>query len=464
MKVSPGIRMSALLVLGLIFTGTRAGAQIFGLSVTTSATTIAVTDSLTYTISVTNQLGATQTFVTNILSGPAQITAASPPAFLLTSNATSAVFVIGSFFSAQFTVTVQPSNVGSIINTVTVSAPSSFTNVVSTTVITTVTNSTTTGQADLGVAITGPVQAVITNDYMTYGVIVSNAGPSTATGVVVSNGLPPGVGFRSVSPASLTRTVTSSNVLLTLGTLTNLEVRNVALTLQPTNAGPLTLSATVSATGITDTNSANDTASTNINVTNYLSVLVVSTNSAQQLNRQVGLMEQMILVSNTSTSDVASVRLVVSGLTNILYNAVGTNNGLPFVVHGFALGAGQSVNLLLQFGPMRHSFPFANSQLQAFEVPAYNLAPPANLGTLVNFTNIFQLTSGSIMIQFPSLTSRTYNVVYSDSVLFTSAFLAQPSGVASANWSQWIDYGPPETESHPTNGTMRFYRVFLSPQ
>ncbi len=460
--------MLALLVLGLIAPGTRAGAQDFGLSVTASATSVAVSNTLTYTISVTNQSGGTllQTLVGNTLSGPAQITAAIPPAFL-SSNATSVVFLIGSFLdgtSMQFTVTVQASDVGSIMNTVSVSAPLSSTNVVSTTVTTAVTNATSTVQADLGVAITGPAQAVITNDYMTYRVIVSNAGPSTATGVVVNNGLPPGVGFRNVSPANLAHTVTGSNVLITLGTLTNQAVRNLALIYQPTNAGPLTLSASVRASGITDPNSTNDSASADVFVTNYLALLAVTTNSAQQLNRQVGLMEQMILVSNTGTSDVPAVRLVVSDLTNILYNAVGTNNGEPFVVHGFPLGAGQSINLLLQFGPMRHSFPFTNSQLHGYGIPAYDLAPPADLGTLVNFSNIFQMPSGSIMIQFPSLDKRTYNVVYSDNMLFTNAFFTQPAGVASANWSQWIDYGPPETQSHPTNGTMRFYRVYLSPQ
>jgi hypothetical protein len=32
-----------------------------------------------------------------------------------------------------------------------------------------------------------------------------------------------------------------------------------------------------------------------------------------------------------------------------------------------------------------------------------------------------------------------------------------------ANYTYWIDYGPPGTAGHPTNTPVRFYRVFLNP-
>jgi hypothetical protein len=68
-----------------------------------------------------------------------------------------------------------------------------------------------------------------------------------------------------------------------------------------------------------------------------------------------------------------------------------------------------------------------------------------------------------MLIEFPSITNRTYTVVYSDNVLFSNAMIAPPSIVAGANQKQWIDYGPPTTVSAPTNSSARFYRVFLNP-
>jgi hypothetical protein len=68
-----------------------------------------------------------------------------------------------------------------------------------------------------------------------------------------------------------------------------------------------------------------------------------------------------------------------------------------------------------------------------------------------------------MLIEFPSLTNRTYTVVYSDNVLFSNAMIAPPSITVPANRIQWIDYGPPATRSAPSNSPARFYRVFLSP-
>jgi hypothetical protein len=121
--------------------------------------------------------------------------------------------------------------------------------------------------------------------------------------------------------------------------------------------------------------------------------------------------------------------------------------------------------LLLQYVAGAY-FPFTNSQLQAFAVIQPNLAPPpvTAVATNLNLTRIIRLaTNDDMLIEFPSITNRTYTVVYSDNVLFSNAMMAMPSIVAPANRTQWIDYGPPTTVSHPTNTAIRFYRVFLNP-
>jgi hypothetical protein len=194
-----------------------------------------------------------------------------------------------------------------------------------------------------------------------------------------------------------------------------------------------------------------------------LTVTIIST---QLYNPQNGLVEQSIKLSNIGTNDVPAARVVVTGLlTNRLFNASGTNNGNPFVVYAATLGTNQSVSLLLQFFVLNY-FSFSNSQMQAFAVPLPDLTPPASsssASTNLNITRIIKLSNGNMLIEFPSITNRTYTVVYSDNVLFSNAMIAPPSIVAGANQKQWIDYGPPTTVSAPTNSSARFYRVFLNP-
>jgi uncharacterized repeat protein (TIGR01451 family) len=316
-------------------------------------------------------------------------------------------------------------------------------------------------QADLGVAISVPTTAVLVNDWMTYSVSVTNRGPDAAPGGVLTNLLPSGVILKS------DYIVVSNTVYLGLGTLSRGAVTNFQFTLQPTNAGALSFFASVGASGVTDTNTANNRATNSLTVSNDLGTLAAVTNSAQIVNLQNGLIEQSIRVSNIGTNEVAALRVVVSGLTNRLANAVGTNSGSPFVVYTAPqeapLEIGQSVLLRLQYAP-RKNFPFTNSQLEAFAVPPPDLTPPAgSAGTNVNISRIVPLSDGSMLLEFAALTNRTYTVVYADTLLFSNALIAPPSIVAPANGVQWIDYGPPATVSVPAGRGARFYRVFLNP-
>jgi len=95
---------------------------------------------------------------------------------------------------------------------------------------------------------------------------------------------------------------------------------------------------------------------------------VAVTNSSPAINWQNGLTEQFILLTNTGTNDVTAARVVVAGLTNHLFNAVGTNSGHPFVYFSAPLATGQSVRLLLQFQP-RGSFPFTNGSCRRLPCP-----------------------------------------------------------------------------------------------
>ena len=88
------------------------------------------------------------------------------------------------------TVTAAPTTAGFIIDSVVVIS-GDFIFTASTNLVTQVTNAVAVPQADLAVAITVPASAVFTNDWMVYGVSVTNLGPGTAPGVFLTNTLPP---------------------------------------------------------------------------------------------------------------------------------------------------------------------------------------------------------------------------------------------------------------------------------
>jgi uncharacterized repeat protein (TIGR01451 family) len=463
------LRIIAVLVAGLIVAGERAEAQSFGLGVTSSASSILVSNALTYTINVTNLSGSLQpeAAVSNVFSGPFQLLNATNSLGSFTNYGSVVVFDLFVFSTAQITLTIQPTAIGFFTNAITAATTNAALVIIpaSTNIVAQVTNVVPV-QSDLGVALTGFAQQTnIVGDLMTYGLTATNLGPDDASAVQLTNTLPAGVILKSISPANQPHSVVTNNLIFDLGTLTAGGGTNLQFTIQPTNPGVLNFSASIGTSGIVDPNPTNNTASTNIYVINYLpDQLTVSLVSTQKYNPQNGLVEQTILVSNVGTNAVLAARVVVSGLTNRLFNASGTNNGNPFVVYVSTLETNQSVNLLLQFLAASY-FPLPVSQLQAFGVPVPTLTPPTAVSTSasLNISRLVPLANGDMLVEFPTTAGRAYTVVYSDNVAFSNAAIAPPAIVATANRLQWIDYGPPTTVSLPVNATNRFYRVFLNP-
>jgi uncharacterized repeat protein (TIGR01451 family) len=318
--------------------------------------------------------------------------------------------------------------------------------------------------ADLTVVIIPPGSAVYTNDLVVYGVNVTNLGPSSVTNAMLTNTLPAGVGFKGLSPSGLAYTNIGGKVVVNLGILTNQAFKNLKLTIQPTNAGVLPFLSVVATNGFLDPNPANNLASNNITVDSFIYDQLIATNfSAMTYDPQTGLMKQTIRLTNIGTNAVASARVIVSGLTNWLYNAVGTNNGLPYVVYGATLDTNQAVNLGLEyFVPTRLPITVANSNYTAVGTPVSNLVVPGGTNGTFDITLITNLPSGNILIEFQSVRGSNYTVLYSDNPSFSTPLAAQPSIVAQANRTQWIDDGPPKTVSSPTNTSSRFYRVLLN--
>ena len=458
MKVLHQLRLLSLFALGLLDCG-QTGAQNFSLSVSNSPNPVFVGSTLTYTIGVTNLAASGNVFVTNFLPPTVQFLSASN-SFLAGAVSNSpglVVFQLGATFQpgnlAILTLNVIPTNSGSLTN-VAVVGIQGVTNVVAATNITLISNAT----AVLGLTITGPSNTVLANDWMTYSVNVSNAGTNSASSVVLTNFLPAGVGLIGITPTNPPLASSSNGLVFNIGTLSPSAGQTFFFTVQPTN--PAVLAFAASAVG---SQATNVTASTNITVLPFDTSQLIATNfSTMTYNPQNGLMEQTIQLSNIGTNSVAGARVVVSGLTNVLYNAVGTNNGNPFVQYGGTLSPGQSVNLLIQyFVPTRLPITVSNSAYAAVPIPMPNLSLPP--GAPFAITLMTNLPDGRILIEFQSIPGRSYTILYADNPSMTNAFAAQPAVVAPADRVQWIDGGPPVTVSAPTNVSSRFYSVLLNP-
>lgn len=458
------VRFGILLLVasGLMAARLRAGAQVFGFSATVSTNTDVATNEFTYTIDVTNLTGFTLSYVflTNLLSGPVTIVSATANQgadFAIDSGVGFNFGQLPSGYVAQMQLVILDDTVGFLTNSITV-ATTDATNTVSTNLVIQVTAP----ETDLAVGYVPPSQAVITNDLTSYDLVVSNLGPSAATGVTLTNTFPPGA---VVTGATLGYTVSGSNLLFNLGALGVGSNAVIQVNIEPTASGALPLSASVAAAGFSDPNLTNNTVATNLPVMSYYAALVTAyTNSPQTTNFANGLTEQSIVISNAAATNLPAVRVVVTGLTRQLFNAVGTNNGSPFVYYSAPLAAGQSASLLLRYNPWG-IFPFTNGQLHAFAVPLPNWTPPPRAAGSTNVTveQIVKLANGSVRLEFPSTPGKSYTVVYSDNVLFSNAMIAPPVIVAPANQTFWIDYGPPGTVPAPANSVSRFYQIRTAP-
>ena len=197
--------------------------------------------------------------------------------------------------------------------------------------------------------------------------------------------------------------------------------------------------------------------------------IIVSTNvvvnagsagiSPIMLDSQTGLFTNSVLVTNSGPNTIAAVRLFILNLPADVqvYNASSsTTNGTPYVQYNFSLAPGATVDFWIEY--------YRDSR-QPFSTPTYVLQDLTNAVTLtvtngvgITITDI-TLTNGEILIGFYATPGRTYAVQYgSDMMSITNT--ANPFIIAPANYVQWVDTGPPKTQSFPAS---RYYRAFELP-
>jgi hypothetical protein len=193
--------------------------------------------------------------------------------------------------------------------------------------------------------------------------------------------------------------------------------------------------------------------------------------SPMVLNRQTGLFEQSAGLTNMSSSTVTNARLYVLGLpsTNTLYNRAGAalptgfTNPTPFVQASSPLAPSNNVVFLLEFY-IPNLVPITN--LTLFAEAAVPVVPPvvppgSVLVPLVAGRSPLVLNNGRFLLEWASLPGRTYLIQYSSDLATWKT--VEPALVATATSVQWLDDGPPKTDTKPSLAGNRYYRVYLLP-
>jgi len=175
------------------------------------------------------------------------------------------------------------------------------------------------------------------------------------------------------------------------------------------------------------------------------------------LNRQTGLYEHTITVTNSGAREIAGFDLTVSGLPNgvCVWNASDCTNGPTTIQHRQPLAAGASTTIILEYyAPVRGTK--INPEISAKIVTKPESDPPAPDGGFA-IDRALRQPDGSMLIEFTAEPGALYEVHYSDD---GEHWKLSPTRIrAAGNRVQWIDRGPPRTDTPPAEAPMRFYRV-----
>jgi uncharacterized repeat protein (TIGR01451 family) len=261
--------------------------------------------------------------------------------------------------------------------------------------------------ADLALSLTGFPNAVVAGSNVTYTINVTNQGPSTATGVIVNDLLPPLVTVLSTNTSQGTISISNNTLICALGTLTNGASATIMIVAATTTSGTLTTTATISATQ-PDPNPANNAGTATTIVSAPFVTIVPAgarltyesgpTNGAIDIGETVTVNLFLRDTGNTSTRNLVATLLTTNGVVPLPPNAPQTYGALS--PSGSAVGApfsftangtnGGAIAAVLQLQDGTNTYPpvsfafnlpttltFANTNAIIIPDPAPTLPPPS---------------------------------------------------------------------------------------
>jgi hypothetical protein len=90
--------------------------------------------------------------------------------------------------------------------------------------------------------------------------------------------------------------------------------------------------------------------------------------------------------------------------------------------------------------------------------PETLVAPPGTPQALLR-PPVLLAPDSAFLIDFGTKAGATYYILYKDKLASTNWNVAQPPVMGTGYDVQWVDDGPPKTESHPSAAPQRYYEV-----
>lgn len=182
-----------------------------------------------------------------------------------------------------------------------------------------------------------------------------------------------------------------------------------------------------------------------------------------RLNKQNGLFELTVMVTNTTARPINGFRLIVDysayevtypGLR--LFNATGSKNKpKAYIDYPFPVASNEKVPMELRFYSRTRNLPsIFKPNMKVKELTVDQVASPR--GKSIPVWSV-QMPNKDIQIEFSSVVGKWYRVRYSEDKIHWRDCLVPIR--ASTNRTQWIDSGPPFTDVPPSQVTSRNYRV-----
>ncbi len=175
-------------------------------------------------------------------------------------------------------------------------------------------------------------------------------------------------------------------------------------------------------------------------------------------DRQTGHLIQEYEVKNTGL--IAAVfRVFIRNIPagSQLWNAHGTVEGIPYFDLPASLAPGATQKITLEY----YSEDRATIPQPQFELVAATPATltPAGLSTALQPRAT--LASGNVLLELNSIAGQSYYIQYTGDPA-AAWKTALPKVEGTGNRIQWLDNGPPKTESHPSTVPARFYRILVA--
>jgi len=175
--------------------------------------------------------------------------------------------------------------------------------------------------------------------------------------------------------------------------------------------------------------------------------------------RQTGLFQQTVTLTNPTPSEIAGVQLLINNLpvNARVENATGKTNGVHFIQHDLPIPPGKSVDLRLEYYVPTRAVPNPTFSTQLISGQP-SIVPT---GTPLDILRALVFQNQGYLVEFETELCKTYFIQYSPDLKIWKT--AWPSITGNCTKIQWIDTGPPKTESNPILGPRRFYRIISIP-